>query len=199
MQNEVKALKFLRQRPGIHKTGEFLAAGVYNRTLYRLRDKGTLVKVGYGLYRLAEKEPVQHSVYAELSWRIPKGVFCLISALDFHQIGTQEPYKHWIALPRGAHKPKIREYDIQYAFYKDKAYETGIEKHIVEGVEVRVYNPAKTVVDCFKHRNKIGLEVAIEALREAVRAKKATIPEIIRYAELFRMKNVMMPYLEGLR
>ncbi len=199
MQNEKIALGFFRKSPGIHRTGEILAAGIYNRTLYRLRNKGTLAKVGYGLYRLADEEPVQHSVYAELSSRIPKGVFCLISALDFHQIGTQEPYKHWVALPRGAYSPKIREYDVQYCFYREKAFGTGIEKKIIEGVGVSVYNPAKTVVDCFKHRNKIGLEVAIEALREAVRAKKATIPEIIRYAELFRMKNVMMPYLEGLQ
>ena len=198
MRNEIKALKFLRKSPGIHKTGEILAAGIYNRTLYRLCDKGALVKVGYGLYRIADKEAVQHSVYAVLSSRIPKGVFCLISALDFHQIGTQGPYKHWVALPRGAHEPKIREYDVKYCFYMDKAYTAGIEKHIVEGVEVRVYNPAKTVVDCFKHRNKTGLDVAIEALREVVREKKTTIPEIIRYAGLFRMKNVMMPYLEGL-
>jgi predicted transcriptional regulator of viral defense system len=199
MQNEKKALKFFRKNPGIHNTGEVLAAGIYNRTLYRLRDRGTLVKAGYGLYRLADEEPVQHSVYAELSSRIPRGVFCLISALDFHQIGTQEPYKHWVALPRGSHSPKISEYEVQYCFYMEKAFATGIEKKIVEGVEVRVYNTAKTIVDCFKHRNKIGLEIAIEALRESVRAKKATIPEIIRYAELFHMKNVMMPYLEGLQ
>ena len=199
MQNEKTALKFFRKSPGIHRTGEILAAGIYNRTLYRLCEKGMLVKVGYGLYRLVDEETVQHSAYAELASRIPKGVFCLISALDFHQIGTQEPYKHWVALPRGAHRPKISEYDVQYCFYREKAFETGIKKKLIEGIEVRVYNPAKTVVDCFKHRNKIGLEVAIEALREAVHAKKATIPEIIRYAELFHMKNVMMPYLEALQ
>ena len=199
MRNEKKALTFFKNNPGIHGTGEILASGIYNRTLYRLRDKGMLLKVGYGLYRLADEEPVQHSAYAELSHRIPKGVFCLISALDFHHIGTQVAYRHWIALPRGSHRPNIREYDVQYCFYGGKAFTTGIEKHNVGGVEIRVYNPAKAVVDCFKHRNKIGLEVAIEALREAVRAKKTTIPEIIRYAGLFRMKNVMMPYLEGLQ
>jgi predicted transcriptional regulator of viral defense system len=199
MRNETKAMAFFRQRTGIHRTGEILAAGIYNRTLYRLLRKGMLVKVGYGRYRLASEASMPHSVYAELACRIPKGVFCLISALDFHQIGTQVPYAHWVAFPRGAYRPQIREYDVRYCFYGGKTFAAGIEKKMIDGVEVRVYDSARTVVDCFRHRNKIGLEVAIEALREAVRTKKATIPEILRYAGLFRMKNVMMPYLEGLQ
>ena len=199
MRNETKAMAFFRQSPGIHSTGEILAAGIYNRTLYRLLGKGVLVKVGYGRYRLANAEPPAHGVYAELACRIPKGVFCLISALDFHQIGTQVPYTHWVALPRGAYKPQIREYDVHYCVYSEKNFTAGMVKQVRDGVEVRVYDPARTVVDCFRHRNKIGLEVAIEALRETIRAKKATIAEIIRYAGIFRMKNVMMPYLEALQ
>lgn len=199
MGNKTKALEFFRQKPGIHSTGEILAAGIYNRTLYRLLDKGMLVKVGYGRYRMANEEPSPHGVYAELASRIPKGVFCLISALDFHRIGTQIPYSHWVALPRGAHKPQIREYDVHFCFYSGKTFAEGMTTQVRDGVEVRVYDPARTVVDCFRHRNRIGLEVAIEALREAVRAKKATIAEILRYAGIFRMKNVMMPYLETLQ
>ncbi|MFA5205078.1 MAG: type IV toxin-antitoxin system AbiEi family antitoxin domain-containing protein [Lentisphaeria bacterium] len=199
MRNQTKAMAFFHQSPGIHRTGEILAAGIYNRTLYRLLNKGVLAKVGYGRYRLANTEPPQHGVYAELAGRIPKGVFCLNSALDFHQIGTQVPYAHWVALPRGAYQPQIREYDVNYCVYSPKTFAEGILKLARDGVEVRVYDPARTVVDCFRHRNKVGLEVAIEALRETLRAKKATIPEIIRYAGIFRMKNVIMPYLEALQ
>lgn len=196
MKNRKKALDYFKKHPGIHKTGEILAAGIYRRSLYGLRDSGDIIQVGYGLYRLAGEEPDSKSVYAELSIRIPKGIFCLISALDFHEIGTQVPYDHWVALPAGAHRPKIREYSVNFCFFKDNLYDLGLEKHNLGGNEIKVYCPAKTVVDCFKYRNKIGLEVAIEALRESLRAKKATIPEIIKFAEICRMKNVMMPYLE---
>ena len=118
-------------------------------------------------------------------------------AFDFFQIGTQVPIKHWVALPRGAYKPKIHEYSMQYCLLKSKAFDLGVEKHSIYGTEIRVFNPSKTVVDCFKYRNKIGLDVAIEALKESLRSKKATISEILRYADICRMRNVIMPYIEG--
>lgn len=197
MNNEEKAINYFRNNPGTHRTGEILDAGIYNRTLYRLRDRGDIIKVDYGRYRLATEEPIENITFAEIAQRVPKGVFFLISALDFFQIGTQIPVKHWLALPRGACKPKIRNYSIQFSFLTSKTFNAGIEKHNIHGTEILVYNPSKTVADCFKYRNKIGLDVAIEALKESLRSKKATIPEILRYADVCRVKNVIMPYIEG--
>ena len=197
MNNEKIAFDYFQRNPGIHRTGAILDAGIYNRTLYRLRDRGDILQVDYGRYRLATEEPIENIAFAEIAQRVPKGIFCLISALDFFQIGTQIPVKHWIALPRGAYKPKIRNYSIQFSFLTSTTFNAGIEKHNINGTEIRVYNPSKTVADCFKYRNKVGLDVAIEALKESLRSKKATIAEILRYADVCRVRNVIMPYIEG--
>jgi len=198
MNNEQKALYYFSKNPGIHRVSEILKAGIHHRTLYRLCDKGDVVKIGYGRYRFAMEEPVENSSFAEIAERVPKGVFCLISALDFFHIGTQMPIKHWLTLPKGAYKPKVHNYSIQYCLCSQKIFNIGIERHNIDGIDVKVYNPSKTVVDCFKYRNKIGIDVAIEALKESLRSKKSTIPEILRYAEVCRIRNVIMPYLEGI-
>jgi len=198
MKNEKLAINFFKQYPGVHRTRDILKAGVYNRTLYRLKDRGDIVRVGYGLYKLAGEYGAR-DVYSELGCRIPKGVFCLISALDFHEIGTEVPYNHWITLPFGAYKPVINEYSVNFCFSREPAYSSGIDKHIVSGTDIFVYNPAKTVVDCFKYRNKIGIGVAVEALKETLKSKKANIDGIIHYADICRMRNVIMSYLEAVQ
>ena len=195
---QAESIKFFHEHTGLLRTKEILSAGIGPKTLYKLRDEGIIEQVSYGLYRSCESPISEYSSYLELTRRIPNAVFCLISALDFLSIGTQLPYEHWITLPTGTKEPRINEYSLQFIHATDKLYQLGIEEHVIDQVTLRFYSPAKTVVDCFKHRSKVGLEVAIEALKESIKLKKATRKKILEYATQCRMKNVMMPYLESL-
>ena len=196
--NNTDAIKFFQKNTGLHRTKEILSAGINVRTLYKLRDEGIIEQVSYGLFRSCKSQTGQYSTYLEVSRRIPKGVFCLISALHFHSIGTPLPYDHWVTLPFGTKEPRIHEYGLQFIHANEKLYDLGIEEHVIEQTTIRIYNPAKTVVDCFKHRSKVGLDVALEALKESIKLKKTTRKEILEYASKCRMKNVMMPYLESI-
>lgn len=193
-----QALEFLRSNNGVHRTRDILNAGIAPKTLYRLRDRGQIYSLSRGLYRINEEGMDAHSTYVELAHKIPKGVFCLISALHFHEIGTQLPYDHWISLPQGVKEAKLDEYDIQYIHPNKELYQLGIEEHNISGATIKVYSPTKTVVDCFKHRNKVGIDVALEALKEAIQLKKTSRKELIELATKCRMRNVMMPYIESL-
>jgi predicted transcriptional regulator of viral defense system len=133
----------------------------------------------------------------EVAKRVPKAVACLLTALRFHELTTQAPFEVWIALPRGAWRPRLEYPQLRVLRFSGASLAEGIETHVIQGVPVKVYNPAKTVADCFKYRNKFGLDVALEALRECWREKKTTIDELNRYAEVCRVRNVMRPYLES--
>ena len=196
--NQKQALEFLRSKSGVHRTRDILDAGIAPKTLYKLRDQGHIYALARGLYRINEEITNAHSSYVELAQKIPKAVFCLISALHFHEIGTQLPYDHWISLPQSVKEPKIDEYDIQYIHPNKELYQLEVEEHKVSGAIIRVYSPTKTVVDCFKHRNKVGIDIAIEALREAIQLKKTSRKRLIELATKCRMRNVMMPYIESL-
>ena len=196
--NQKQALEFLRNNNGLHRTRDILNAGIAPKTLYKLRDQGHIYSLSRGLYRINEESKDAHTTYLELAHKIPKAVFCLISALHFHEIGTQLPYDHWIALPQGVKEAKLDEYSIQYIHPNKELYQLEIEEHNISGATIKVYSPTKTVVDCFKHRNKVGLDVALEALREAVQLKKTSRKELIELATKCRMRNVMMPYIESL-
>jgi predicted transcriptional regulator of viral defense system len=196
--NRTEAIQYLSTHTGVLRTKEILKAGIQPRTLYKLRDDGIVDHLSYGVYKYHDDSTSSHSIYIELCQRIPKAVFCLISALHFHEIGTQLPYDQWIALPQKVKKPRVREYNIQYIYPQQNIYELGLEEHQTEGTSVKVYSPTKTVVDCFKYRNKIGLDVALEALKESLRLKKTTRKELIYCATKCRMKNIMMPYLESI-
>jgi predicted transcriptional regulator of viral defense system len=139
----------------------------------------------------------RHS-YVEVGRRVPGGVFCLLSALSFHEITTQSSASVWIALPQGARRPAISSPSLRVVRLSGASLTEGIENHKVEGVPIRVYSAAKTVADCFKFRNKIGLDVAIEALKDSLRQKKATVNEIYHYAKVCRVSNVIRPYMEAL-
>jgi predicted transcriptional regulator of viral defense system len=135
---------------------------------------------------------------AEVCKRAPSGVICLISALSFHEMTTQIPHFAYLAIAEKAHAPRIETVDVRVFRFSGDAFTQGIERRVVDGVEVRVYNPAKTVADCFKHRNKIGLDVAIEALRDCLVQRKATIDDLVHYAAVCRVDRVMKPYLEAM-
>jgi predicted transcriptional regulator of viral defense system len=174
------------------------AAGIHPEYLRRLHARGVLERSARGVYTLAEGAFTEHHDLVEVVRRVPNGVICLLSALFFHEIGTQLPYQVWVAIdvkawpPRGGYPP------IRLVRFSGRALTEGIETHEIEGVQVPVYNVAKTVADCFKYRNKIGLDVALEALREVRRDRRATMDELWYYAEVDRMRNVMRPYLESL-
>jgi predicted transcriptional regulator of viral defense system len=183
---------------GIVRPRDIEAVGLPREYLLRLCRQGKLVRSGRGIYTLPEAPISERHSYAEVAKRVPEAVFCLLSALAFHEITTQSPASIWIALRQGARKPAINSPSLRIVRLSGPSLTDGIENHNVEGVTVRVYSAAKTVADCFKFRNKIGLDVAIEALKDTVRQKKASINEIYRYAKICRVSNVIRPYMEAL-
>lgn len=188
-----KIIKFYRKNPGVHSYKELAEAGAYVKLIQDMLEEGILEEVTRGFYRLSEQEHEQYSDLENISAVIPEAVFCLISALDFHGIGTQRAFDFHIALPRGKRKPEREDFSIQHYYFSDDSYKSGIEDH----GSFKVYCPAKTVADCFKFRNKIGLDVALEAMKETIRSKKATRAEIIAQAEVCRVRKVIFPYLEA--
>ena len=183
---------------GIVRPRDLEAIGLPREYLLRLHRQGKVVRSGRGLYSLPDAVITERHSYAEVGRRVPGGVFCLLSALAFHEITTQNPASVWIALPQGARRPAIGTPSLRVIRLSGASLTEGIENHKVEGVPIRVYSAAKTVADCFKFRNKIGLDVAIEALKDSLRQKKATINEIYRYAKVCRVSNVIRPYMEAL-
>jgi len=164
----------------------------------RLVESGELKKVGRGLYAVTDSTATGDQDLLEVAKLVPQGVICLLSALQVHEVTTQSPFEVWIAIEGTATKPKAPAVPLRVLRFSGKSFSEGIESVEIEGVEVRVYNPAKTVADCFKYRNKIGLDVALEALRDAWRQKKVTMDELWHYAKICRMSKVMRPYLESL-
>ena len=166
--------------------------------LQRLVKRGVIEREGRGLYRVAGTEVSEHYSFIQAAKRVPKGVICLLSALRFHELTTQKPFEIWLALERGTRRPTIDTPPLRIHFFSGEAFTAGLEMHNLDGVPVRVYCPAKTVADCFKYRNKIGIDVAREALRDTLRQRKARVDEIWRYAEICRVARVIYPYLESL-
>jgi predicted transcriptional regulator of viral defense system len=183
---------------GIVRPRDIEAMGLPREYLLRLHRQGKIVRSGRGLYSLPDGAITEHHSYAEVASRVPGGVFCLLSALAFHEITTQSPTSLWIALPQGARRPAIRTPSVRVVRLSGASLTEGIENHKVEGVPIRVYSAAKTVADSFKFRNKIGLDVAIEALKDSLQQKKATVNEIHRYAKVCRVSNIIRPYMEAL-
>ncbi len=174
------------------------AAGIPREYLLRLYRQGKLSRPSRGLYTLPSISLTEHHSYAEVAKRIPEAVLCLLSALAFHGITTQNPSSVWIALGKGARTPASTTTSLRIVRLSGLSLTQGIEPHRVEGVPVRVYSAAKTVADCFKFRNKIGLDVAIEALKDCLRQKKASVSDIYRFAKICRVSNIMRPYMEAL-
>jgi len=173
------------------------ALGIAREFLLRLHRQGLLVRPARGVYALADSSVTEHHTLAIAAKRVPRGVVCLLSALRFHGLTTQDPHEVWMAIDFKAHKPSIESPALRVLRFSGRALAEGIATHVIEGVEVRIYCPAKTVADCFKYRNKIGVDIAIEALRDSLRTRKATVDEIHRFAKICRVVNIMRPYLEA--
>jgi len=180
------------------RPGDLQDVGAARVVLTRLIASGQLEKVGRGLYRLPGANTSEHETLATIAAKVPQAVFCLLTALQFHGLTTQLPRQVWIAMPRGSHAPKIDYPPVKMVQSTGEAYSEGIEVFERDQVPLRVYGVAKTVADCFKHRNKIGLDVALEALRDARSQKKASADELWRFAKICRVANVMRPYLEAI-
>ena len=183
---------------GVLGTSEVLAAGVEERTLYWMRDAGIVEPLSRGVYHLnALPLPAYPDVAAVLR-RVPRAVLCLVSALEFHGVGTQIPHAVQIALPRGVKAPRIAYPRIERFSMDVEAIAVGVETHDMAGAPIRVFGLAKTVADCFKYRGRIGQHVAVEALQETLRSRRSTPAEIMRYAKVDRVESIMRPYVEAL-
>jgi len=173
------------------------ALGIARESLLRLYRRGFLVRQARGIYALPQTPVTEHHSLAMAAKRVPRGVICLLSALRFHGLTTQDPHEVWIAIDLKARKPSVESPALRVVRFSGRSLVEGVEESEIEGVRVRVYSAAKTVADCFKYRHKIGIDVAIEALRDSIRTRKTSVDEIHRYAKVCRVANVMRPYLES--
>jgi predicted transcriptional regulator of viral defense system len=188
----------LARRYGVLRPRDLAAHDIPREHLVRLHKRRVLDRPARGIYVLADAQPTEHQSLVEACKRVPQGVVCLLSALQFHHLTTQAPFEVWLAIGDKAWLPKLDYPPLHIVRFSGPALTTGVEKHVLQGVTVRVTDPARTVVDCFKYRHKVGLDVAIEALRDCWRKKKATMDDLHRVAQTRRMANVMRPYLESL-
>ena len=192
------ALRIFREKGGTLRTRDLIKLGVHTDALYALRDSGRVAELGRGLYRLAEIGEVEHPDFVEVAARAPDAALCLISALSYHGITTQIPSSVHLAVPRGSyHRIKLSIPVTVYRF-DPKTFQEGLETHRIGGMPLKVYGIARTVVDCFKFRNKIGLDVALEALRLARQRKRVQNRDLLRYARLLRVEKPMSPYLQAI-
>lgn len=197
MKPQTRVLQIAR-RKGLFRLSEATAAGIHPEHVRRLTRTGQLQRLGRGLYALPSLEPSEHHSLAEIGKRVPKAVFCLLTALRFHGLGTQNPREVWLAVDRRAGIPRIDFTPVRVMRISGAALSTGIDEHEIEGVRVRVTSPARTVVDCFKFRHKIGIDVAVEGLREYRRLRKGTVDELWRQADRLRMTRVIRPYWDAM-
>lgn len=192
-----RLINFVRLR-GLVRPRDLTPLGIPRVSLTRAVHRGELERVGRGLYSLPGRQISAHGTLAEVAHRVPKGVVCLLSALRFHGLTTQAPFEVWLAIENKALAPKVDYPPLRIVRFSGEAWTAGVEVHVVDGVSVRITSVAKTVADCFKYRNKIGLDVALEALREAWRDKRMSSDDLWRYAKVCRVANVIRPYLDSL-
>jgi predicted transcriptional regulator of viral defense system len=179
-------------------TGKALSMGVHPETLYGMRDAGLLERVGRGIFRLPGLPPLAEPDLVTVALRAPRGVLCLVSALALHDMTTQVPHEVHLALRPGAEAPRLEHPPLRVFRFGGASFSAGVRRREVDGVPLRVYDPAKTVADCFKFRNKVGLDVALEALRAYARRRGATADEVLKYARVCRVERIMRPYLEAI-
>ncbi|RMH21942.1 MAG: transcriptional regulator [Acidobacteria bacterium] len=192
-----RTLRLVRKL-GLARPKELESHGVTRAQLARMVRRGLLQRRGRGIYVAAEHEPTAMHTLAHVAKLVPQGVFCLLTALRFHDLTTQSPAEVWIALPEKSRLPRLDYPRLRVARFSAPAYAEGVEEHRVEGVTVRVYSPAKTVADCFKYRNKVGIDVAVEALRDFSRKYRGHADELAHFARVCRVSRVMQPYLDAI-
>lgn len=191
------ALDFVK-RHSLVRPSDIEKHGMPRTYLYQLASEGVIERVGRGLYQWPDAAVDSNQALSEVAKQAPKGVIALLSALSFHEFTSQNPFEVWVALERQSWKPNIEYPPTRFVYMSGKSILEGAEVHTLNGIQVNIFNPAKTVADCFKYRNKIGLDVALEALKEGRRLKKFTLDELMYYANICRVRNVIQPYVEAL-
>jgi len=197
MRNKDKILNIIKKK-GMIKSNDLEKIGVYRNLIYDMCNEGLLVRQSRGIYSAPNVDFAEYPSFVEVCKKSESSIICLLSALSFHGITTQLPHEVWIAVKRGSWIPKYDNPPVNVTVVSVESFDFGVEKHRINGVEIKVYNVAKTVADSFKFRNKIGLDVAIEALKETMKSRKASVDEIMKAAKICRVDRVILPYLEAI-
>lgn len=190
------AIAAFQKAGGILTMSEAMTLGIHRRELYALRDRGNLEVISRGLYRLTDMPDPSLPDFIPVAKKIPNGVICLISALAFHEITTQIPHFVYVALPSQAHKPAISYPPMRYFWYSQKLLRTGVQEHSIDGCTIMIFDIEKTLVDCVKFRNKIGMDVVLEALKMYWQSRKTDLEKLFEYAKLFRVEKILKPIME---
>ena len=199
MKTRIKeAEKIFKRNHGILKNAQAKRLGIHPEVLRQMVDSGLLTKVSRGIYRLTDLPPLGEPDLTKVSLRVPKGVFCLITALNFHKLSSQIPYRVYIALPTEVKAPTFEYPPLVIIWLSPKSYNAGIDEHELDGVTVRIYCKEKTIADCFKFRNKVGKDVAIEALKDYLNSEDRQVEKLLEYARINRVEKIMRSYIEAL-
>lgn len=193
-----EAIKIFRQHNGVLRTSQALSLGIHPRTLYAMRDSGLLERLSRGLYRLAEMPPLSNPDLTTVALMIPDGVICLISALAFHELTTEIPRSVDVAVQKGSRRPRLEYPPLHIFWFSGPAWSEGVETHTIDEISIEIYSPAKSVADIFKFRHKLGLDVALESIKQYRQADYFDVNELLHYAEICRVDEVIKPYLEAL-
>lgn len=193
-----KAIRIFEENNGIMRTGQAKKLGIHQPTLIQMKNENLLVREGHGLYRLNDLPPFSYPDLIQVSMRVPDAVICLISALNFHQLTTQIPHQVFVALPQQIKAPRINYPSLNIIYLSEKTYSSGIEEFELDGVHIKIYNREKTITDCFKFRNKIGLDIAIEAIKDYFQQPNPKMDDLLKYAKINRVEKIIKPYLRAL-
>lgn len=193
-----EAVEIFRQNKGVLRTSQALALGIHPRILYAMRDSGLLERLSRGLYRLAELPPLSNPDLTTAALKIPEGIICLLSALAFHELTTEIPRSVDVAVQKGSQRPRLKHPPLRVFWFSGPAWSEGVETYSVDEIPVQIYTPAKSVADIFKFRHKLGLDVALEALKQYRQANYFDVNELLHYADICRVDAVIKPYLEVL-
>ncbi len=183
---------------GLLRTSAALRAGIHPRILYDMRDHGVVEQLSRGLYRLADLPALSSPDLVTVALKVPTGVICLISALAYHEITPQIPHEVHVTLPRGTEPPRLKHPPLRVFWFTGRSFTEGIETHKVDSIGLRVYSPEKTLADCFKYRNKLGLDTVLEALRLYRSRRRPNVDDLMKFARICRVEKVMRPYLQAL-
>jgi predicted transcriptional regulator of viral defense system len=183
---------------GALRMSEVLRLGISRKSLYAMRDAGIIQSLSRGIFRLASLEPLGNPDLVTVAARVPQGVLCLISALSFHELTTQVPHIMDVALERGTRKPRLDYPPVRFFWFSGPAFHEGIETHEVDGAPVRIYDPEKTIADCFRYRNQIGMDVVLEALRMWRERRRRKLDVLLKYAQMRHVVRALRPYLEAM-
>lgn len=198
MQRSEKLIEFAKRKKIFRPSEAEQELNIPRMYIQRLVQEGRLIRIGYGLYSLANNDFTEAQSLLEVAVKVPTGILCLLSALRFHDLTTQNPFEFWLAIERSTRIPKVETVAVRIFRFAPKVYAAGIETYTIEGVEVKVYSAAKTICDCFYYQKTVGLDVAIEALRDAWYKRKVTMDQLYHFAQVRNIKNLILPYLNTL-